>query len=237
MQSSLSNILFLCSLGGNISCSSSFFFFKHIQNSCLKIQDISQNLPQSHESKLVRCSRLHSRSFGIVKIGSFRELLQAICHRCSFHSPCTGFTQQPPIIINWKVLKMEIFVCGVGFWMFLARKIQWFVSMESLRSLRSVALLMNIWYMNAIERNLHCYNQETQHTCVSWVSSWRGQIIQNVPVCQLPIPFNLLHASISACSNSVQQKLLYAAVRKGVECDGTVETAFCSLVQWQIQKI
>lgn len=109
MQSSLSNILFLCSLGGNISCSSSSFFksiFKGtIPNSCLKIQDISQNLPQSHESKLVRCSRLHSRSFGIVKIGSFRELLQAICHRCSFHSPCTGFTQQPPISHKLKSLK------------------------------------------------------------------------------------------------------------------------------------
>lgn len=115
---------------------------------------------------------------------------------------------------------MEIFVCGVGFWMFLAQKIQRFVSMESLRSLRSVALLMNIWYMNLIERNLHCYNQEPQHTCESRVRSWRGQIIQNVPVCPLPIPFNPLHASISACSNSVQQKLSYAAVRKGVECDG-----------------
>lgn len=102
---------------------------------------------------------------------------------------------------------MEIFVCGVGFWMFLAQKIQRFVSMESLRSLRSVALLMNIWYMNLIERNLHCYNQEPQHTCESRVRSWRGQIIQNVPVCPLPIPFNPLHASISACSNSVQQKL------------------------------
>ena len=72
-------------------------------------------------------------------------------------------------------------------WMFLAQKNKRFVSMESLRSLRSVALLMvNLWYMNMIERNLHCYNQEPQHTWVSRVSA-------------LPIPFNLLHASISAC--------------------------------------
>ncbi len=97
-------------------------------------------------------------------------------------------------------------------WMFLAQKNKRFVSMESLRSLRSVALLMvNIWYMNMIERNLQ-ESSLLQSRATTYLGK-PGKCIANSFQSLACFDFGM-------CSNSVQQKLSYAAGRKVVECDG-----------------